>query len=352
MRNPFPILFVVFLSSCTSIQKDSAKSKTLESTTSHASSISPNLSNKGGVDYFVSDVYGPFYVGDPDFDATFSYRASIENQQIIESFQVFPVSSQDPYVTTNHPPFYYRNNSLIETTFTVPIKRYLTNKGLILKFEILSSPSREVLKSYSTILYPCTQPGWSLEALKTGYCFTRNIGFYGSGKALTPVTETFDFHYLGDYIDNEYYYRLDLQNNYVKYESMFDFSYGTINLKIEDKENLFTYFNHDSDGNIIIPLKATLEKNETVTFSIKNTLYVNPITLEMSDSKQTGFNKTKDFYFPVNKQDKFNNLNVNLELISFGKCKLDATFPLQYMAGKPLVGKSGNSHYFVVGGVK
>lgn len=350
MRNLFPILLIGFLSSCAPTSKDITTQNNLDAQKS--SNHSTYRSSKGYVDYFVSDVYGPFNVGDPDFDAKFSYRANIDNQRIIESFQLFPFNSQEPYVTTNHAQFLYRNNALIETTFTVPINRYLTNKGLTLKFEILSYPSRQVLKSYSAMLFPCTQPGWSVESMKTGYCFTRSIGFYGSGQALTNITEAFNFHYLDDYIDNEYYYRLDLKNNYIKYDSKFNLTYGSINLKIEDKSNLFPYFSHDSNNNIVIPLKATQEENEKVTFSIKNTLFVNRKTLQMSDSMRFGFIATRDFYFPINERNKLNNQMMNFEVTNFGKSKITASFPLQYIAGEPLVGTSGNARYYVVGGVK
>ena len=352
MRNLFPILLVVFLSSCTSVSKGTVTSNSSEETPSSNNAYSPYYSNRSGVDYFVSDVYGPFNIGDPDFDATFSYRANIDNQHIIESFQLFPFNSQEPYVTTNHVPFGYRNNALIQTTFTIPINRYLTNKGLTLKFELLAYPSREVLRSYSTHLFPLTQPGWSVDDMKTGYCITRSIGFYGSGQTLSPISESFNFSYLGDYIDNEYYYRLDFSNNYMKYDSKFDLTYGSVNLKIEDKNNIFPYFSHDSNDNITVPLKATKGKNEVVTFSLKNVLFVNRKTLEMSDSNQFGFIATRDFYLPVNKRNKINNKTFSFEFNNFGKSGVTASFPVQYIAGEPLVGTSGDAKFYVVGGVK
>ena len=350
MRNLSPFLLVFLLSSCASVSKNVTTSKDLEVDSS--SNYSPYQSNKARIDYFASDVYGPFNVGDPDFDATFSYRANIDNQHIIESFQLFPFNSQEPYVTTNHAHFLYRNNALIQTTFNVPINRYLTNKGLTLKFEILAYPSREVLKSYSAMLFPCIQPGWSVESMKAGYCFTRSIGFYGNGQALANITEGFDFSYLDDYIDNEYYYRLDLKNNYIIYDSKFDLTYGTINLKIEDKNNLFPYFSHDSNDNIVIPLKATQEENGKVAFSIKNTLFVNRKTLQMSDSMQFGFIATRDFYLPINGRDKLNNQMMSFEITNFGKIKITGSFPLRYIAGEPLVGTSGDAKFYVTGGVK
>ena len=350
MRNFIPILLIVFLSSCTPTSKDTIVSNGLEA--SSANTYSPYHSNRSGVDYFASDVYGPFNIGDPDFDATFSYRANIDNQHIIERFQLFPFNSKDPYVTTNHTHFAYLNNALIETTFSVPIHRYLTNKGLTLKFELLAYPSMQVLKSYSTHLFPLTQPGWSIDDMKGGYLFTRSIGFYGSGQTLSPITESFNFSYLGDYIENEYYYRLDIKNNYMKYDSKFDLTYGSISLKIEDRDNVFKYFSHDSNNNIVIPLKATQEENEKVTFSIKNNLYVNRQTLEMSDSRRSGFSPTKVFYMPLNKRDEINNKTLSFEINDFGKSKLNASFPLQYVAGESLLGTSAEAKYYVIGGVK
>ena len=351
MRKLILIALVTLLSSCSSNPKGNTKSESSIPVPSALSSPYPK-SSKASIDYFVSDVYGPFNVGDPDFDATFSYRANISNQQIIESIEICPFSSGSPYATINHAPFYYQDNALIETTFTIPIHHYLTNKGLTLKFELLSYPSREVLKSYETKFFPNVQPGWTAEELKKGFYFTKYIGFYGSGQALSPVTETFNFKYIGDFIDNNYYYRLDLANNYITYDSLFDLSYEAINLKFEDRDYVFRYFSHDSNDNVILPIKAKLDSNDKVSFIFKNPLFVNKDTLDMSDSRRAGYVRTGYFYLPINKRDLLDEKAFTLEFVNFGKCKLNASFPLEYITGNSLVGTAGSSKYHVVGGVK
>jgi len=350
MRKLIPFLFIVFLSSCTSQQKGNTSRDSFNQT-SHPSSSQIIQSQKATVDYFSSDIYGPFHVGDSDFDAKFTYRLDIENQKIYERMLICSISG-DTYVSTNHTPFSYQNNASINTTFTIPIKNYLTENGLTLKFEILSYPDRKVLKSYSVSIYPCLQAGWTYEQYMRGLYITRNIGFYGNGKSLTGITEAYYFHHIGEYVDNEYYYRLDLENNYMNYDSIFKLSYDSINLKIADRDNLFPNFKHDKNKNINIPLKATVNDEAKVSFSIKNTLYVNESTLEMRGSYQKGYTPTRDFYFPINKREKLIGTRMYLEFVNYGKSKVNMTFPLQYIAGEPLVGNSGSAKYFVTGGVK
>ena len=351
MRKLLPFLLITFLTSCSSSPKSKNALNASSQAPSPATSPYPNSLSKGGADYFASDIYGPFSVGDPDFDAKFTYRADIDNQKIMERLLLCDISG-DPYVSTNHAPFNYTNRALIETTFTIPIHRYLTDKGLTLKFQILNSSSMQVLKSYSVSIYPCVQAGWTYEEYMRGLYITRNIGFYGNGKSLQGITEAYYFHHIGEYIDNDYYYRLDLNNNYMNYDSLFELTYDAINLKFEDSENAFPSLKHDSKKNVVIPLKATVDDEATARFSIKNALYVNKLTLEMADSYQEGYIKTHDLYFPINKRDQLNEKMMYMEFVNYGKSKVNMTFPMQYLCGQPYIGSSANSHYFVVGGVK
>ena len=351
MRKLFPIVAVTFLTSCSSTVSTQVSGAAYQSTPSSMTSPYPNRSYKSGVDYFSSDIYGPFSVGDPDFDAKFLYRADIENQQIVERFLVCDMTG-DPYVSINHAPFYYSNRQTIETTFTIPIHRYFTDKGLILKFQILSNPSLQVLKNYSVRIYPCLQAGWTYEEYMRGLYITRGIGFYGDGRGLKEITEAYYFHHIGEYIDNDYYYRLDLENNYMNYDSLFPLTYDSINLRFLDEDNVFPKLKHDSKNNVVIPLKATVDNEATARFSIKNTLYVNKLTLETSDSYQKDWEETHDLYLPINQRDKLNNKQMYIDFVNYGKSKVNMSFPMQYICGEPLIGSTANSHYYVVGGVK
>ena len=349
MRKLLCILSIVLITSCSSSQKSKEAAKSVSS--SVVTSPYSYRSIKSDADYFSSDIYGPFYVGDPDFEAKFTYRANIENQQIVENFLLCDTSG-NPYASTNHAPIYYSNHALIETSFTVPIYRYLTEKGVILKFRILSHPSREVLKEYKITIYPCVQAGWTYEEYMSGLYITRNIGFYANGKGFKGVTEAYYFHHIGEYIDNDYYYRLDLEKNYMNYDSLFELTYDAINLKFPDQDNLFPDIKHDSKKNIVLPLRATVDEEATARFSIKNALYVNKSTLQMSDSYQKGYSKTYDLYLPVNQRDKLNNKQMYIEFVNYGKSKVNMTFPMEFICGDPLFGTSADSHYYVIGGVK
>ena len=351
MRKLIPFLIIVFLTSCANSKKDNDIAPDNQPSHMSLSSPYPNSNSKVRIDYFASDVYGPFNIGDPDFDAKFTYRADIENQRIIERMQLCSMSG-DPYSTTNHAPFDYQNHALIETTFTIPIKRYLTNDGLILKFDILASPSRKVLKSYSAKFYPLIQPGWTASDLKNNYYVTKSFGFYGDGERMNEVTEAFDFCYFGDYIENDYYNRLDLKENYFYYSSYFPITYSVINLRFDDQNNLFPNLNHDSHGNVTLPLKTVPGFDSNFTLALKNTLYDDKSTLDLSEYSKNGYVKTNNLYFPINSKNKLDDKLFYVDFVDFSKSKINVSFSLRFIAGKPIFGSSNEAKYYVVGGVK
>lgn len=302
------------------------------------------------LDYFECPVYGPFHLGDENFEATFKYRADIVNQDIIERIRI--IDSNNTVVSaTSHKSFSYVDNELIETSFIIPIRDYLTNNGLTIKFEIVNRSTREVLKCYSATIYPLTTPSLTASYLKSNAYETNPIAFYGDGEGMQEITELFDFTYISDYLDADYYYRLNLKNISCYYTSKLALSYSDITLRFNDDDNLFPYCTHDANNNVNIPLKATISYGKA-TLDYLYSFYTNKRTLQSGNIYQSGFVSTKDFYLPINGRRKFNNKAIYLDFHEFGQSKITVSFPVRYIADRTLVGVCSDGGYCVSGGSK
>ncbi len=320
-----------------------------------SSSISSSSSNQSSYipsqkDYFYSPQYGPFPLENcTNFDATFTYALySVPSTSIIERIRLFN-SSNSVVASSSKISFYYNTGSRKSVTFTVPIKDYWSASGLTLKFEILDSASHTILKAFSVTFYPPSQKIVLGASLKRSIYTSKSLGFYGDGEGIRELVETFDFTTIGDYINVDYYYRLKLNQNYFLYPNNIPLSFNSVNLRFNDDDNLFPYFTHQDNGDIILPLN--LYKNGSlVTFKIKNTLYVNKRTLQMSDIYRSSFASTNDFYLPINGRKKFNNKQIYIEFSGLGKDQISTSIPIKYDVNQSLVGVCTDGGYCIVGG--
>ena len=300
-------------------------------------------------DYIECPMYGPFKVGDPNFEVNFTYRIFGPSRKVNERLRIISPTGSVIYAYVNETKDYIED-SLEVASFTMPIKECLTNNGMTFKFEVVDKTKHLIVADYGATFYPISNDKPTTQELKSSVYETRDIGFYADGKAIKGIKEKYDFTSLTDYLDIDYYYRLNLTNINFKYSSLFDFSYDSISLRFEDRENLFPYLNHDG-VNINIPL-ATTKINDILTLKYKNSFYVNKRTLQLSNVSHPGYAPSTYFYLPVNGKRIFNNKLLYLDVVGLGKSKLNASFPIRYVADRSLVGLCGDSDYYIEGGIK
>ncbi len=303
-----------------------------------------------GDDYFYCPQYGPFPLDNcSNFDATFTYALySIPNTSIIERIRLLNASNS-VVASSSKASFNYSSGLHKSVTFTVPIKDYWSASGLTLKFEILDSASRAILKAFSVTFYPPSQKVVLGANLKRSIYTSRSLGFYGDGEGMKELVETFDFTTIGDYINVDYYYRLSLNQNYFLYPNNIPLTSNSVSLRFNDDDNLFPYFSHDNNGDIILPLNL-YQNSSIVTLKPKNTLYVNKRTLQMSDTYRSSFASTKEFYLPINGRKKFNNKQVYIDFVGLGKDQISTSIPIKYDVNQSLVGVCTDGGYCIIGG--
>lgn len=301
-------------------------------------------------DYFYCTKYGPFSLKQSsDFSVTFEYELnSISSQTIIERIRVFN-SSNSVVASSSKAPLSYTRGQRKTVSFTVPFKDYWSANGLTLKFEIVNSNTATILKAFSATFYPPSQKTISGAMLKREQYSSKCLGFYGDGEGMKELKETFDFTTLGDYVGVDYYYRLNLLNNCFRYSLSYPLTYYGVNLRFNDDYNLFPYYTHQDNGDIIIPL--SLYKNgDNVYFKYKNTFYINKRTLQISDKYRAGFVSTRDFYLPINGKRKFNNKQLYIDIDRLGMDEISSSLPIKYDVSRSLTGVCTDGEYCIIGG--
>lgn len=307
-------------------------------------------STPSGSDYFYCDAYGPFPCpSSSDKPISFTYQLySISSQYIIERMRVFSVSNTVLSASSKEEIYYFRGNQNT-VSFTLPLKDYFTKDGLQVKFEILNASTREILHTYSSTFYPSSNAFISGSSLKQSIYTSKSLGFYGANLELNEIHETFNFTHFGDYLDIDNYYRLDISKTTFLYPNSYTFNYAYAYICFNDDERLFPYYTHQSNGDIMIPIRLT-RIGDTIHFAFNRTFYINKRTLQISDTYRSGFITTTDFYLPVNGRKSFNGKKLYFELSGMGLDNISTSISINYDTSKSYVGLCTDGDYCVVGG--
>ena len=306
-------------------------------------------------DYFASKgVYGPFSLDNPPehINLEFYYEFySINNVKLRTHFMVYK-EKELIYLHRSSPELYKKGQRNTLEYSKIPIKQYWSEKGLkiVLEFYDYRKVSDErLLKDFSVSFYPPKEKEIMGEYFLNFRHETDNSCFYADGKELKNYIEIYDFRTMGSYIDNDYYYRLDVSKNYFLYPNEIDFAYEKASLLFEDKNHFFKYLKHDEDGMVEIPLRIVKDEDK-YRFKFNRTFYVNKRTLEMSDDAREGFIYSTYFFLPMNGLEKFNNKTLYFYIKNMGADKISTFLPLKYETNRTIVGLCDNSEYCVEGG--
>ena len=300
-------------------------------------------------DYFYCNRYGPFSLENPqNVEVSFTYQLnSISSQSIIERIRL--LNSGTVIASASKAIKGYTTGEFQTVSFTLPIRDYWSRDGLELRFEILNS-SFSILKAYSATFYPPRGSSVPTYNLKHLLYKSNPIGFYGDGTEMVGFRETFDFRCIGDYLDNDYYYRLDISRNHFLYPNDIDITCRNVYLRFDDSNGLFPHVTHQPNDEIILPLTLYKSNNE-IHFKYKNNFYINKRTLEMSSTYRTNYAITSDFYLPINGLKNFNGTTIYLEFEGLGLDQIAGSIPLRYEINRTIVGSCNDGEYCVEGGV-
>lgn len=320
----------------------SSKSSSSTSVTSSAQTPSEYIATNG-------IIYGPFKYGDPDYYITFQYRYYFQSQNIRERLRLSNNSGQVYSSTQNS--HHYTSGTLQSVTFKVPISNLMTTQGLGMTFEIYDANST-ILKSYPTINFNFPQTQFiNFQTLKNGIFSSENFAFFADGISLFGINERLDFTSFSDYLDVDYYYRLNLGNLKFAYFSLIPFNYESATLRFIDKERLFPFLSHDINHEVKLPISLKSNGN-VISFAFKDKYYINKQTLQISETFKPNYALTGDFYLPINGKKIFNHKTLFLDINGIGVNKISTTISLNYDADKDLMGLCHDAVHCIVGGMK
>lgn len=349
-NDPTPSLPSIPPPSSSSSSFSSITSSITSSSTSKPPSSSPSSSSASPESDYIatSGIYGPFQFGDPDYYITFQYRYYFQSQYIKERLRL---SNNDGQVYSSTQKLHdYNSGTLQNVTFKVPISNLMNTHGLSMIFEIYDSTSTP-LKSYPITEFYFPQSQFiNFQTLRNELYSSKNFAFYADGNSIVAINERLDFTSFSDYLDVDYYYRLNLSNLRFSYDSLVPFNYESATLRFVDKERLFPYLSHDYNHEVKLPV--SLKSNGSViSFAFKDKYYINKRTLQISETFKPDYALTGDFYLPINGKKIFNHKTLFLDINGVGVNRISTSIPLSYDADKDLMGLCHDAVHCLVGGM-
>ena len=234
----------------------------------------------------------------------------------------------------------------VKFNIDIPIKNRLKTDGL--KLEFIHSLDKEY-ENESAIIYPYQKQNINITAYRKEPLVCR--GNYLLIKDYkTYSDETFDFTNLNDYLSVSTNNKLDLSNIVFKYIAGSEFQTGDITLNIKDYNNVFPNL-VKKDGVISLKMKYRQIEDE-IYLELDEELYVNSITLDMSNNQMANCVVTDSFYIPSNKEDDFLGDEIYISMQNCGFSLNNFMIPFNFYFSKKYVGECYESDYCIHGGIK
>ena len=300
------------------------------------------------VEWFTTnfDVIGPFEQNPDDYYLTGSYLAKRKYSSLRERLSI-SVGDGDPvyvYTTKEHS---VSIGDRVDLSMKMPLKSLLTSEGITGKFIILNS-SNIALRTHTFKLKPIVRRKINVKDYLDEYYECPDVVVDIDDYEKNHI-EKFMFTDFIDYFNTNSYYRIDISNLMMSYESPKEFPTCRGSLHFIDYNKLFPYL----DSQEVVPsfdIPVIAEQNEgKISFRFENNMYVHPVTLDMSLVARPGFQLTRYFYLPVNKSEEMLNQVFTLKMEEFGHAHISFDWDIRYLNNRNLVGDCSNSDYCVQG---
>lgn len=234
-------------------------------------------------------------------------------------------SSQEVSFTYNNTYTRNKNNSI-----KVVEKSKKTSKTYTHEVDVSSSSIKRI-----------KGPNYCYESKSNLYKFNYKQGWSVSKETIT--FKNFDEYYIPDYYHHIDFsdFKLLVTNNISK---NLNFSAGSLIMN-----NYNGVFNKISKNDEIeIPLALKKESDGSYYLALKDKLYVNKNTLEMSKNKMTDYTSTKYFYFPKDQKKYEGEYNFKILLEGIGVDYSSFILEFRYKSIDNIFGDCHNSKYCVV----
>lgn len=238
-------------------------------------------------------------------------------------------------------------NRVYDITFNLPLKAYLSKTGINIKVEALDELDN-TLVSYLFHLNAAPRDHLRVGDYISKSYVTSNV-IIDPDKNRLLNKESFYFSSFMNYFNEDYYYRISIDNLKMTYSCFRPFPGCSAKLTFIDYDHIFTNLdNNDPIPIAEIPLQVT-QNSTQISFNFPQNMYVNPKTLEMSMVAKPEYVLTHSFYLPINGKHSLIDEKFTLEVTDFGYSKASFNYDIYYENTRGLVGDCDNSDYCVVG---
>jgi hypothetical protein len=100
---------------------------------------------------------------------------------------------------------------------------------------------------------------------------------------------------------------------------------------------------------VILDMSIASVTNEIKNFRLKNSIYVDRLTLDVCNYKYKDYEVSRTLYLPINRKKDFVGSTLRIDLLGCGYNKYDFTFDLTYDVSRNLIGSCHNSDYCIKG---
>lgn len=303
-----------------------------------------SVNNSASVKSVSTEMIGPFKEFDEDTTIKFTYQLSSSLSSVHEELTYSNAKTGKAYghsTLTTH----YGSTGVTTVQFPVSLSKFFSTEGLKFKFTIFSNSS--VISNSEVSIYPMEQKTINATGDRIKSLVSKDVAFRIENNKVITFHDDFNFVGFKDYIDADNYYSLDLRGNTFLYNNK-ELNYSSASLEFNDPKKIFKYLSHDSKGRVKINLSLTND-NEKKGLKLKDTYYVNPVTLEVSRYKIFDSIKCNMFYFPINHKREFLGASFNITIADCGLNKYNLIFPITYDIYRNLIGNCYDSDYCVKG---
>ena len=294
-----------------------------------------------------SPQYGPYEVYQDDVETEFAVLSTINSNVLVYEKVAFKDMNKNQTRTITCPVHQMKYLSVAKIPITIPTSKYFGTGGMRISIAVFRSGDDYQYKSVNGIIYPPTSATVKpLEYLTGGYT-TKTTAISFPNK---QFKEKFTFHNFADYFLTDIYYRVPLEQFAIEVTTEYkDFPIGKGLMSLNNADVLFP--NISSLGGLAIIAVDLKKEGDFYKISLAKNLYVHPKTLLMSDRPLVGYVATKNFYFPVNKMEDYQELNISFLITEVGHSKINLSWYSKCYLYSPLIGACSNSEYCVVGEV-
>ena len=295
--------------------------------------------------------FGPITGEVDEVEITYTYSVNTTYQRLISSF-AYGRSSSEIFSASSKPSHSAVPNQTYTATFTYNARDYFDGKPMYFRVRLVERgtlTSTTVIERSCTI-YPPGNDNVNVNQYIKKYWNSKPLGFRIQNNELIELADVYVFFNTLDYLNLDYYYRLDLSSfNFINGND--NFSYASAELIFFDDDNLFRFYSKRDDGYIHIPLRI-IQNEGNISVRYARSFYVHPKTLDMSDVRISGYVGTAYFYFPVNGLEKMINYQFVLKINEFSMNKTNLQITLDYDTTQRLIGPCSISDYCIVGGLR